>query len=126
MKKILSAIIFLMSAISINAQQVSNLYQFSSVSKAETVANILKSELKLSNNEFNKVQELLTASAQSQIELSTKDINRDTQEAATIVRRQTTHIESNLQLIIGDVKFKEYQKKKAIIEVKAKSANGKN
>lgn len=108
------------------AQQITDLYKFNSQVDAERVITILKNELKLSSDEFIAVSELLLVSAKSQIELSGKEQNKDAYEASTILRRQTQHIEANLQNIIGVERFKLYQSQKSAIEAKTKAGAKKN
>ncbi len=126
MKRVIVTTIFCFGLNFLFAQQITDLYKFNSQVDAERVITILKNELKLSSDELSAVSELLLASAKSQIELSGKEQNKDAYEASTILRRQTQHIEANLQNIIGVERFKLYQSQKSAIEAKTKAGAKKN
>ena len=126
MKRIFATTIFCLGLNFLFAQQISDLYKFSSQVDAERVVGVLKNELNLSSDELTAVSELLLASAKSQIELSGKEQNKDAYESSTILRRQTQHIEANLQNIIGVERFKLYQSQKSAIEAKTKAGAQKN
>ena len=126
MKRVIVTTMFCFGLNFLFAQQITDLYKFNSQVDAERVLTILKNELKLSSDEFIAVSELLLVSAKSQIELSGKEQNKDAYEASTILRRQTQHIEANLQNIIGVERFKLYQSQKSAIEAKTKAGAKKN
>lgn len=126
MKRVIVTTMFCFGLNFLFAQQITDLYKFNSQVDAERVITILKNELKLSSDEFIAVSELLLVSAKSQIELSGKEQNKDAYEASTILRRQTQHIEANLQNIIGVERFKLYQSQKSAIEAKTKAGAKKN
>ncbi|MFN8323781.1 MAG: hypothetical protein U0T74_14050 [Chitinophagales bacterium] len=126
MKRVIVTTMFCFGLNFLFAQQITDLYKFNSQVDAERVSTILKNELKLSSDEFIAVSELLLVSAKSQIELSGKEQNKDAYEASTILRRQTQHIEANLQNIIGVERFKLYQSQKSAIEAKTKAGAKKN
>ncbi len=127
MKKIFSSallvILFSVAAFAQNAAY--SLYKFNSTAESDIVLKALNLEVKFSDAEFTRMQEILTASARSQSELFKLPDNKNPENIAMIVNRQTTHIEGNLKNLIGEDRYKKYLAAKATIEAKAKEL-GKN
>lgn len=121
MRKLLTATLITFSVMAFSfAQQTvaSDFYLMKTQKDAEYVLKAINLELHLSETEFNKVKELLFASAKSQGEQLQS--NTDTERLNIIKTRQTAHIESNLKSIIGLDKYNIYLNKKAAIEAKLK------
>ncbi|MFN8286041.1 MAG: hypothetical protein U0V74_04770 [Chitinophagales bacterium] len=127
MKKIFASAFLIMAFAAMSfGQQAYNLYKLSGgAAEADLVLKAMNIELKLTDAEFPKVKELITASARSQQELFTKPESKNPETATLIVQRQTTHIESNLKNILGEDRYKKYLEVKPAIEAKAKEL-GKN
>lgn len=122
-KTFVSAFLILFASAALLAQtSQSNLFKFRNVQDADVVLKALNSELKLTAEEFPKVQNLLNTSAQSQETLYAKPENKDQQMVDVIVTRQSNHIEANLKEILGATKYKQYVDAKATIEQKVKLA----
>ncbi len=127
MKKIFSSalLVLLFSAVSFAQTSTYSLYKFNSTAESDIVLKALNLELKFSEAEFAKVQDILNASARSQSELYKLPDNKNPENITLIVNRQTMHIEGNLKNIIGEDRYKKYVAAKATIEAKAKEL-GKN
>lgn len=127
MKKIFSSalLVLLFSAVSFAQTSTYSLYKFNSTAESDIVLKALNLELKFSEAEFAKVQDILNASARSQSELYKLPDNKNPENITLIVNRQTMHIEGNLKNIIGEDRYKKYIAAKASIEAKAKEL-GKN
>lgn len=117
-KLILSFFAVAMIAVSATAQSSFQLYKFTESKQADVVLKVLSSELKLNDNQFSSIKQLIMGSAQSQIEQYKSELAKNPEHVANIVRRQSTHIEGNLKNILGEDKYKIYESSKSGIEKK--------
>ncbi len=117
MKKSLATLLLMTAIITITlAQSTYDFYKMQTKSEADIILNALNNELKLSDIQFAELRELLYGSMKGQAELLQKSENTDADVIQGILRRQTGHIEGNLQELIGEAKFKTYLQKKPAIE----------
>lgn len=117
MKKLFATLLLTTAIITITiAQGTYDFYKMQNKSEADAILHALNSELKLSDAQFAELSELLYSSMKGQTEIFQKPENTSPDIADNIMRRQTGHIEGNLQEIIGEAKFKIYLEKKAAIE----------
>jgi hypothetical protein len=121
MKRLMATTFLLFALASISFAQSSNLYKLTSTDKADVVLKIMNDELKLTQEQFSAVRDLLYGSAKSQMEQYARKDNQSGQNLEVIVTRQTQHIEGNLKQILGDAGFAAYTKKKASIEERVKA-----
>ena len=92
--------------------QAGDFYLMRNSGDAAIVLKAINMELKLSEDAYKQVKDLLDRSAASQQEILKKHDDPETLNATKA--RQTAHIEGNLESILG-VQFAEYQLKKAAI-----------
>ncbi len=121
MKKLLTTAFVTLSVIAFSFTQqtvASDFYLMKTQKDAEYVLKALNLELKLSEQEFTKVKELLFVSAKSQEE-QLKSLT-DAERLNIIKTRQTAHIENGLRTIIGLDKYNIYLNQKASLETKLK------
>ena len=117
MKKIFATLLVMTAIITINiAQGTYDFYKMQNKSEADAVLNALNTELKLSDSQSAELRELLYGSMKGQVEIFQKPENTDADVVQGVLRRQTGHIEGNLQEMIGEAKFKIYLQKKPAIE----------
>lgn len=115
MKKTLSFLSVLLFIAVVFAQQTvaSDFYLMKNKKDAENVLSAINSQLNLPEESYNKLHDLLLASAQSQQEQLAQ--SPDAERINIIKTRQTAHIENTLQSILG-ARISEYRNKKAAME----------
>ena len=117
MKKLFETLLVMTAIITIAiAQSTYDFYKMQNKSEADAVLNALNTELKLSDSQSAELRELLYGSMKGQVEIFQKPENTDADVVQGVLRRQTGHIEGNLQEMIGEAKFKIYLQKKPAIE----------
>lgn len=121
MKRLMATTFLLFALAAVSFAQSSNLYKLTSTDNADVVLKIMNDELKLTQEQFSAVRDLLYGSAKSQAEQYARKENQSGQNLEVIVTRQTQHIEGNLKQILGDAGFAAYTKKKASIEERVKA-----
>lgn len=117
MQKLLTtvAILFSFTAFAFAQQTVaSDFYLMKNTREAAIVLKAINSQLSLSEDKYNEVKNLLTASAKSQEEQLA--LSPDTERINVIKKRQTAHIETNLQAILGAEQYNLYLQKKAAMQ----------
>jgi hypothetical protein len=123
MQKLIATTVILLSVAFSFAQQTvaSDFYAMKNNQEAGIVLNVINSELKLSEENYNKLKHLLEASAQSQSEQLA--FSPAAQERIDVmVMRQTNHIEANLKAMVGEAQYNLYLQKKADMLTKLKDA----
>src|SRR5437588_104311 len=111
MKKLITTLFIAISAIAFSfAQQTvaSDFYLMKNQADAGYVLKAINLEIKLSETEFAKVQELLFASAKSQAEQFNQTPAPDAERTNIIKTRQTAHIENVLKTILSSEKYSAY------------------
>ena len=121
MQKLLSTTVIMFAVIASSfAQQTvaSDFYLMKTPKDAENVLKAINLELHLSETEYAKLKDLLSASQKSQAEQFAETPAPNVDRTNVIKTRQTAHIESNLKALVGSDKYNIYVRTKPAIEAK--------